>query len=210
MDRDALFELVEAERHRLCDRLDELTPEQWDAASSCVGWRVRDVLGHLVSLQDLPTRRLVLGVFTMGQFHRRVDRFARDYGAREPAELLERCRRLAGGRAAPPVLGPIAPLTDIVVHGLDITRPLGLPPAASDEAVREVIEVCSRGLPTFVPRRLVRGLSFAATDLDWSAGSGPTVLGAWADLLSAMNGRTVEVSSLAGDGAAEFADRRHR
>ena len=46
------------------------------------------------------------------------------------------------------------------------------------------------------------GLRFEATDLDWTAGSGPTVRGTAEALMLALTGRPVVLAELAGDGVA--------
>ena len=47
-------------RHEVADRIENLPEEQWAANSWCSGWRVRDVLGHLVHLAEA-TRWSVVG-----------------------------------------------------------------------------------------------------------------------------------------------------
>ena len=208
MDRDATFATIKGLRIALCDQLDGLTDEQWETPSLCDGWRVRDVLGHLVSLQAVPTWKFVVGTFGMRGFHRRTNRFARQFGERDPAELIALYREHADGRTAPPFVGPIAPLTDIATHALDIQRPLGLPGTTDDDSMRLVLHALCRGLPGFVPKRRVEGLRFEATDLDWSIGDGFTVRGASPDLLLALLGRRVDDAALDGNGASEFRRRR--
>ena len=201
MDKRAMFTMVADQRVRLCDQLDDLSLEQWDAPSLCAGWRIRDVLAHLVTLQDIPTWKFLVGVVGMGGFHRRVDRFAREYGQREPAELVSRYRQLAGSPNAPPIVGPIAPLADIVVHALDIERPLGLDPVHSDEMVVTALDALCAGLPGFTSKKLVRGLRFEAPDIGWTLGAGPVVRGVSSDLLLTVTGRVGFANRLEGDGA---------
>lgn len=201
MDKDGLFELVAEERLALCDQLDGLTDEQWDTPSLCEGWRVREVLAHLVTLQEIPTWKFMVGAFGMRGFHRKVDTFAKAYGERDPAELVESYRDLATSRMAPPVIGPIAPLTDIVVHSLDIQRPLELPATSSTAATLLALEALCGGFPGFTGKKLVGDLRFEATDLDWSLGEGPAVEGTSADLLLGVMGRAAAAQNLVGDGA---------
>lgn len=205
-----MFELLADHRRRLCDQLDTIEPGQWDRPSLCAGWRVRDVLGHLVSVMDVPTWRFVVGTVGLNGFHRRADRFAREFGQREPAALVARYRELATSRRTPPFIGPIAPLADVVVHGLDLGRPLDLTPVHTDEVARLVLGRLSRGLPAFGPGRLVNGLRFEATDLDWAVGpggegrgdgEGQLVRGPAADLLLALTGRSAGAPALTGPGA---------
>lgn len=47
------------ERAELVDLLVTLTPKQWDAPTLCSEWRVRDVVAHMVSYDELSTLGLV-------------------------------------------------------------------------------------------------------------------------------------------------------
>lgn len=57
MTDDEVFGAITAQRLALIDCLESLEAAQWDTASLCAGWRVRDVVGHLVSILDLPLHR---------------------------------------------------------------------------------------------------------------------------------------------------------
>ena len=59
MEKAALFDAVSAQRHRLIRVLEDLSDEQWNMQSLCEKWRVRDVVGHLVSILDIPIRRFL-------------------------------------------------------------------------------------------------------------------------------------------------------
>lgn len=207
MTRDEMFAALAVQRRALCDQLDELSDEQWATPSLCAGWSVVDVLGHLVSLYDVPTWRFVVGTMGMSGFHRRVDGFARHYGRRGPQELLAMYRGMADLRKAPPVIGPIAPLSDAVVHALDMGRPLGLAPVHSADAARAALGALSRGLAGFNSKKQVRGLRYEATDLEWSAGEGPVVRGPAAAVLLALAGRSAALADLEGDGVSVLAAR---
>ncbi len=56
-------------------------------------------------------------------------------------------------------------------------------------------------------RRRFRGLSFSATDTDWSAGAGRAVRGPIHSLLLVLAGRPAALPELTGDGLAELARR---
>ncbi|MGG7379082.1 maleylpyruvate isomerase N-terminal domain-containing protein, partial [Escherichia coli] len=45
--------MATAERSDLAGFLGTLTAEQWQAPSLCVGWRVRDVVAHLISFDGV-------------------------------------------------------------------------------------------------------------------------------------------------------------
>lgn len=179
MSNPATFNLIEQERHRLADLADEWSPDQWDVPSLAEGWRVREVLAHLTMPFAVALPSMVLGlVRNRGNFDRFADRWARDATtSAPPAEFAASLRANAAARFTPPGMGPEVPLADLVVHGLDIRIPLGLPandidPAARATTLRFLTTHTGRrfGVPAdaFATRR------FEATDLDWSHGTGPT------------------------------------
>ena len=59
MEKAAMFDVVTAQRRRLIGVLDDLSEEQWNTQSLCEKWRVRDVVGHLVSVLDIPAGRFL-------------------------------------------------------------------------------------------------------------------------------------------------------
>jgi uncharacterized protein (TIGR03083 family) len=77
------------ERADLAALLATLSPQQWEAPTLCAGWRVRDVVAHMISYDELDGRDL-LRRFTKGRF--RPDRVnaigLAEYNKRSPEELL--------------------------------------------------------------------------------------------------------------------------
>ena len=206
-----MLDVITAQRLRLIGRLEALDEAQWDTPSLCAGWRVRDVVGHLVSILDLPLHRFLLGVAKARGFDRFADRAAREYGGQDPAALTARYRELAPKRFSPPVVGPIAPLVDVFVHTRDIERPLGLPAELDPDGMRTVLDfVCGGKARGFIPAKRTAGLRFVATDLDWTLGDGPLVDGPAEALMLAVNDRSVATADLSGDGAQEFRARMER
>jgi len=57
--------LAHAERADLTELLATLTPAQWDTPSLCAGWRVREVVAHMFSYEELGVGGLV-GRFLRG------------------------------------------------------------------------------------------------------------------------------------------------
>lgn len=209
---DAIFSMVAAERRRLADRLARLTAAQWEAPSLCEGWRVRDVLAHLVWPLETSTAKIVAKVVLNGFSFDTVAAQAAKADGRPPTAMLGVLRAKAESRFKPPGAGAQAPLTDVLVHGLDIRRPLGLDLEVDHRALRTSLDYLLTKTATkgFVKSGVTEGLRFDATDVDWSGGTGPRVTGLAEDLLLALTGRRSVLGLLHGDGAEEFRTRLDR
>ena len=208
MEKAALFDAVGEQRRRLIGVLGGLSDEQWNVQSLCEKWRVRDVVGHLISVLEIPPGRYLWRSIRARSFDVYAAAVARDYGSQDPGELLVMYRQLASKQFAPPIIGPIAPLTDVLVHTRDIERPLGLSPTLLPEGLRAALDFCIGGRAIgFVPRKRTEGLRFEATDVDWSAGEGALVSGPAEAILLAVNNRPIALSELSGDGI-EMLDNR--
>jgi uncharacterized protein (TIGR03083 family) len=206
--KDEMLDKIVLHRSRLIDRLADVSPTDWDTPSLCTGWKVRDVVGHLVSILDIPMPKFVGSAILARSFDKVADRFAREYGARDPKSLLDSYRSVADKKFAPPGVGPIAPLTDLLVHTRDIERPLGLSNNIQEPSMHTVLNfVCGGKARGFVPAKRTNGLRFLATDSDWSIGAGPLVTGPADAIMLAATNRRASLSDLSGDGAALFAQR---
>jgi uncharacterized protein (TIGR03083 family) len=205
-----VFVLVAARREAVAALVESLDEDQLATPSLCAGWDVRTVAAHLAEaaapgalcafLTDLVRAR--------GRVHRANDEAARRAAGRPVAETVALLRERADSRYTPPVTGPAAPLTDVLVHEGDIRIPLGLPYDPDGAAVRLAMAFVTTGRPVgFVPRGRLRGLRLSATDLDWAWGDGPAVQGRGIDLLMAACGRPAVLSRLAGPGRHLLADR---
>jgi len=200
--------MVEAERAELAALLRTLTPEQWRAPSLCRGWRVRDVVAHVVSYDELGPRR-VAGLLARGGLHlgrvnglalRELDTVSTD----ELVATLERHLRPTGVTAR---FGGRIGLADALVHQQDIRRPLGLPRTVHPDRLRPVLDFVLRS-PALPAWRLARGLRLVATDLPWTRGDGPLVQGPGEALLMAITGRGAALADCTGPGVARLAARR--
>ncbi len=199
--------LAREERAELADLLATLTPAQWEAPSLCAGWRVRDVVAHMYSYEELGPVGLV-GRFVRGGL--RLDRVnaagVAAYADRSPDELLALVRDHQQPCGLTAGFGGRIALTDGVIHHQDIRRPLGLPRDIPAERMRVVLEF-ARTAPTIGAAKRVRGLTLVATDLDWRAGSGPVVEGPAEPLLMAVAGRRGVAGDLTGPGLGTLAAR---
>lgn len=197
------FAEIADERRGLADLLSGLTAEQQATQSLCSEWRVHDVVAHLVVPLEVGIPRFAVAMLvSRGNFDRANVRLTREQARRPFGELLEVLRSKADTRFTPPGAGPEAPLTDVLVHGLDIRWPLGLPRVIPEQRLRTsldyVTDPASRGV---VAKGTLEGLRFEADDIDWTHGSGPVVRGPAEALLLALTGRTAALDHLGGDGA---------
>ncbi|CAL9478250.1 hypothetical protein SUDANB37_03004 [Streptomyces sp. enrichment culture] len=121
-----LWPSVHAERAALAADLAGPADERWATPSLCAGLSVREVPAHLTAGASLGTVRWMAGVIRCRfDFDRQVAmRLAGELGA-DPAETLERFRRVVASTTEPP-LPVVAMLGETVVHGEDIRRPLGI------------------------------------------------------------------------------------
>jgi uncharacterized protein (TIGR03083 family) len=208
MTKDELFTATTKHRNKLLDTLDTLTEAEWNTASLCDGWRVRDVIGHLLSILEIPMGKFVLNAAKAKSFDKYAFQVATEFGGSNPKELAQRFRTAAVTRFAPPIIGPIAPLSDILIHTRDIERPLQrasqLDPTSLQAALAYLCGGKARG---FVPPARAKGIRFNATDLGWTSGAGPEVSGPGEAILLAVTGRRVALTDLSGEGVSLLTNR---
>lgn len=193
---------IREERTSLLDTFDALSEAQWAVPSLCGQWTVRQVLGHLVVAADPPMGRFAAEVArAFGSFDKANDRLARAEAERPTEELVARYRALVDVRKHPPGFGPSAPLTDILLHSLDVRVPLALPMDRPPERYAACLDLLFGrvGAIAFVPRGRPR-LRWVATDHAWAHGAGDEVQGSMADLALAASGRGARVDALTGPG----------
>ncbi|HEV7719842.1 MAG TPA: maleylpyruvate isomerase family mycothiol-dependent enzyme [Iamia sp.] len=192
----------------LADRLAALPAEAWDADSLCSGWRVRDVVGHLVFLAEGTRPSVFREAFKQAPRtpDRAVARIARREGAAEPGDLVRRLREAGGRGFTPPGFGPTVALGEVLVHGSDVLRPTGGAPRPADERTLLVAESYRRLGFAFGSRRAAK-VRFTADDGGWSVGppDGPAAHGPGEAVLLALAGRPEGVADLAGPGLERLA-----
>ena len=193
-----------ARRRWLADVYDGLTPEQWATPSLCEGWTVAHVAAHVtMPFRYSPGRFALEMLRARGRFHVASERVAARDCVLPQAELAAALRDNAEHPWKPPGAGWDAPLTHDVVHGLDVTRPLGI----DDEVGAGPLRVVLDGLMAPRARKHfgvdARGVTLRATDVDWSWGpaDGHRLAGPAADLVLLLAGRRVDPDLFEGDPA---------
>lgn len=196
------MQLARAERIDLADLLETLTPEQWEAPSLCSGWRVRDVVAHVISYEEHDQRDFLRRLRTAGfRFSRLNEVGIEEYGHLSPAELVAFLRDHLDPRGSTARFGGKVGLADALIHHQDIRRPLGLARQIPAERLACVLPFAVWAPPLRGFAR-VRGVRLVATDLDWSYGRGPEARGPAEAVLMAMAGRPTAATELSGPGAA--------
>lgn len=205
------FALIAAERRRLADELDDLTPAEWSRPSLCGAWTNHEVAAHLNVPFTLRPHQFVLGmVKARGNFDLANARFATDLATRlDPAACVAGLRANADSRFKPPRVPAEGPLTDVIVHGADILRPLGRSVDVAPEALaRALVFVTERGGTTGFGSLSVDDLHLEPTDVDRSTGHGPHVVrGPALSIIASLLRRTTFDDDLTGPGADLVRDR---
>jgi uncharacterized protein (TIGR03083 family) len=195
-----ILDWTRAERLSLADLFDSLTDDEWRAPSLCDGWTVLHVAAHLTMSTRTTGFVMFAGmVKARGDFDRMEDGFARDRVARfSRQELIAQLRETAGSARRAPGAAALDPLVDAIVHGQDVTRPLGRArPMPVEQTIAGLEHV--RTSRFYGARKRFAGVRLTATDCDWSAGDGPHELrGPVGDLLLVATGRPAGLATLTG------------
>lgn len=189
--------------------LGTLDPADWDRPSLCAGWRVRDVVGHVLYGNELNLATLP---WKLARHGFSSDRSGKAYSiaraeGRRPADLLRDFERRNPWAGTARVFPPRLTLLDRLVHHQDIRRALGHPREIPPERLRPLVDVAPKLGSVFGGRRRSRGLRLEASDIGWVRGDGPLVRGPAEAVLMAVLGRRAAVADLDGDGVAVLADR---
>ena len=212
-----LTALVREERLATIRLLEELPPAGWATPSLCEGWTVQEVAAHLAWAPVLPPAAVLGGLLRSGF---RVNRFTRvsaqRWAERGREAILDQLRRNAETGVKPVGVPAMAPLSDAVVHGLDVRVPLGLPRPVAPEVFAPLaawhlgLRWPGSALVGGDVRRRITGVELVAEDAGWVHGQGPQVRASAATLMLVVAGRPVDPTELRGPGAALVAARLAR
>jgi uncharacterized protein (TIGR03083 family) len=204
--------LLWAESSDLASLLDQLDDTDFEHSSLCDGWRVRDVVSHMVVGHTTPLRSIVALVARHG-FN--VTEASRDisvhYGTHHsPAEIRAAWRRVVDGRVRnglAKVVSTKEGFVDHLIHHQDIRRPLGRSRSIPADRLVAALDA----MPTiggFVrSKQRMAGLRWRATDVDWTFGDGPEVAGPAEALILLSSGRRAPIDEVSGDGVATLGAR---
>ena len=198
-DEADLQPVVGAEFLALAGLLDSATEAQWDTPSLCAGWRVREVVAHMTMAARYSEEEFMA---ELGRYEFDFGRLSNEVAARDAklpsSDLVASLRSEVMQHWTPPGGGWHGALNHVVIHGLDVTVPLGVPRRSPDATMRVVLDDLTAGGVQQHFGTSIEGRSLQATDLDWSYGSGSALRGP-AELLAAMMcGRKVPEGRLEG------------
>lgn len=195
MRRADIHAAVADERRVLVAHLSRLTAPDWNHPSLCEGWSVRDVVAHLVRLESVYrySAPFFLGVARYGM---RLNAYVREDARRRAqdtavGDLLEALSQTRYETAPFARWHPIAavPLSELVVHGQDIRKPLGLVRDFDVERLVPVANLLKRRLGVIGRGGRPSGLRLEATDCDWSWGRGEVIREPLESLVMRLAGR---------------------
>jgi uncharacterized protein (TIGR03083 family) len=201
--------LHDAENADFSAYLHQLDPGDWDRPSLCAGWRVRDVVGHILDGNELTLWALP---WRLARYGFSSDRSGKAYSiaraeSRAAGQLLEDFDRRDPWAGTCKVFPPRLVLLDRLVHHQDIRRALDHRREIPEERLVACLEASPSLGSVFRAKRRTRGLRLEATDVDWSWGAGPAVIGPGEALLMVMLGRHQALGELGGDGLGQLATR---
>ncbi len=194
------MQLACEERADFVELLAGLSPAQWEQPTLCEQWRVRDVVAHVVSYDEL-NRWELFRRFAKGRFwlHRINAIGVAEYATHSPKQLTELMRAGIPPRGLTSAFGGMIALVDGMIHQQDIRWPLGVERTIPPQRLRRTLDLAMTAPPIRAAKR-TRGMRLVATDLDWSHGDGAEVTGPAEALVMAVAGRPDALRQLSGPG----------
>lgn len=185
--------LVEIEFLSLADVLATAPSAAWDTPSLCDGWRVKEVVAHMTMAARYDEQQFLAQLAeTQFDFTALSNKVASRDAELSTQQLLGDLRSPVMHRWTPPGGGARGALNHVVVHGLDITVPLGVPRTTSDQAIKIVLDDLTAGGVHAHFGTSITGRRLAATDIDWSyGGDGSEHMGTAAQLVLHLCGRHI-------------------
>ncbi|MEY2426559.1 MAG: hypothetical protein QOI61_2131 [Actinomycetota bacterium] len=209
MTNDDYRRLHDEENAEFSTYLHSLPDADWDRPSLCDGWRVRDVVGHILYGNEMNLATLP---FRLARYGFSSDRSGKAYSiaraeGKPIADLLRDFDNRNPWAGTCRIFPPKLTLLDRLVHHQDIRRALEHERTIPADRLVATLDAAPELGSVFGAKRRTKGLRFAADDVEWSWGDGPEVTGSGEALLMAMLGRRHALADLDGPGLDAL---RHR
>src|SRR5260370_16731027 len=131
---------VAAEFLSLADLLAAASDAQWGTQSLCEGWRVREVVAHLTMAARYSEEEFMAELRCCDFDFARLSNEVASRDAKLPEnELVSNLRSSVMRHWTPPGGGYHGALNHVVIHGLDVTVPLGVPRRSPDHTIPAVL-----------------------------------------------------------------------
>ena len=178
-----------------CEGLAELLSgsagEKWDAPSLCDRWQVRHVIAHLTMPARLSPEQFGAELAAAGGVFAVVSDTVAERDASLPiTDLLDQLRSPRLHAWQPPGGGAAGALSHAVIHSLDVTVALDMPPVAPRAAVVAVLELLTAANGTWFGVNLT-DRRLEATDVEWSWGAGEPLRADTGSLVALLSGRAL-------------------
>ena len=205
-----LLNAIESQRLEIADTLATLTPAQWATQSCCDEWTVQEVAAHLTQGWNYSLAHgMGQMLWARGDLGKVNKRCVAPLAAAGPDAIIADLREHAASDFKPPGMGFEAPLNDLVIHRRDMFLPLGIEYESSGEVVENSLAMATRGGMAKMVNSVkhLKGLRCTASDLDWSWGNGPEIIGPALPLAHALWGRGRSFGELGGPGVEILRER---
>ncbi len=199
---DEPFAIIATERRAFADTLESLTAEQWATPSLCAGWTVKDVAAHLLVGPTASMPEFMMAMTTSRfDFDKANRKLTAKRANRSTDELVALIREHADSRFTPPRQDWHAPLMDLFIHRLDCLFPLNI---LSNRPVTPWPEILDFLVKPATQRMFTKpgapDITLTATDVSWSHGSGPVVVGTVEALGLTLTRRAAGLARITGPG----------
>jgi len=205
-DNVLVWEHITQARSEIHTYISSLEAAQWNHETLCSGWRVRDVVSHLILLYQYSAGDWASGLI---RSKLSINKFMSDtavqMGNKDRADLLERFRKVIDIQKVPTIVPPLNALVDALIHEQDMRIALGHPRNMPLESLQLIFEHWRPGRYNLGERitaihKRTSGLQFVADDIGMRYGEGLEVVGRAQDILLIIAGRKAVLGNLSGEG----------
>jgi uncharacterized protein (TIGR03083 family) len=186
-------------RDELYEDLQGLSDDDMAVMTCCDPWTVKHLIAHLTALGNQSVPNFMLGMLkARGSFDKFVNSDLQKYI--KSTEQMKAGYEATLARTKPSPGPKYVMLGEYTVHGEDIRRALGRRGEHPAERLELLAEMYAATKAPIDGKRRTEGLSFRATDGNWSIGEGPEIAGPGIDLVRAISGRLDAYDTLEGPG----------